>query len=162
MEIYLVRHAQAGERDPERWPDDSQRPLTKKGIRRFERSAKGIVSLVPEVDVVLASPYRRTWQTAEILEDAGWPGPLRLDELIKSEPGALFRALTRYEDLSSIALVGHEPHLSRFATALLGRAPWGEMKKGALAKLSQEALNLSAGTTTLDYYLPPKVLRKLR
>ena len=29
LEVYLVRHAPAGERGPE-WPDDSLRPLTDK------------------------------------------------------------------------------------------------------------------------------------
>jgi phosphohistidine phosphatase len=162
MDLYLVRHANAGERDPDRWPDDSQRPLTQKGIRRFKRAANGLVSIVPEVDLVLASPYKRAWQTAVILEDAGWTTPQRLDELIGSEPGALLRALLQHSGAESIALVGHEPHLSRFATALLGAAPWGEMKKGGVVKLSQEHLSLSAGASNLDWYLTPRILRKLR
>jgi phosphohistidine phosphatase len=161
MEIYLVRHADAGERDPERWPDDSQRPLTKKGIRRFKKAASGLVSLVDHVDVVLASPYERAWHTACILEEAGWPPPIRLDELINSEPGVLYRALSQYAALSSIALVGHEPHLSRFAAALLGRAPWTEIKKGGVARFDQDLLSLSGGAT-LAWYLPPKLLRRLR
>jgi phosphohistidine phosphatase len=136
--------------------------LTKKGIRRFKKAASGLVSLVDHVDVVLASPYERAWQTALILEEAGWPAPLRLDELINSEPGVLYRALTQYAPLGSIALVGHEPHLSRFAAALLGRAPWAEMKKGGVARLHQDHLSLSAGATTLAWYLPPKILRRLR
>lgn len=160
MDIYLVRHGIAGERDPERWPDDSLRPLTRKGMRRFERAASGLVSLVPEVDIVLSSPYTRAWQTASILEEAGWPSPLRFDALVRGEPGALIGALQPYNDLHSIALVGHEPHLSRFAASLLGRAPWGELRKGGVVLLSQPQLTLSGGAT-LEWYLPPRVLLRL-
>ncbi|MGE0057607.1 MAG: histidine phosphatase family protein [Dehalococcoidia bacterium] len=161
MDIYLVRHGIAGERDPERWPDDSLRPLTKKGIRRFERAASGLVSLVPDVDAVLSSPYKRAWQTASILEDAGWPSPLRFDALVRGEPGSLIGALQPYSELDAIALVGHEPHISRFAASLLGRAPWDELKKGGVVKLSLPHLSLSGGAT-LVWYLPPRVLRRLR
>ena len=163
MDLYLVRHAIAGERDPDRWPNDGDRPLTKKGIRRFTKAAKGLVSLVPEVDIVLASPYQRAWHTALILEEAGWPSPLRLDALVRSEPGALVGALRPYQDLESVALVGHEPRLSQFAAALLGKgtAPWNEMKKGGVVRLEQSVLGLSSGAE-LRWYLPPGVLRKIR
>ncbi len=161
MDLYLVRHAAAGERDSERWPDDSLRPLTKKGIRRFKKAARGLVSIVDDVDLVLASPYLRAWQTATILEEAGWASPLRMDELIRGEPGALLRALRQFSDMKSIALVGHEPHLSRFAAALLGKAPWGEMKKGGVARIEQDTLSISAGNATLGFYLPPSVMRNL-
>jgi len=160
VDIYLVRHAIAGERDPERWPDDSQRPLTKKGIRRFTEAAAGLVTVVPEVDLVLASPYRRAWQTATILEEAGWPAPQRLDELAQGEAGGLFRALLPYKDRDSIALVGHEPYLSRFVTAIAGNAPWREMKKGGAVRLQQPQLSLTAAAE-LRWYLPPSILRKL-
>lgn len=160
MDLYLVRHAIAGERDPVRWPNDGERPLTKKGIRRFTRAAKGLVSLVPEVDVVLSSPYRRAWQTAEILEDAGWPAPRRLDELAQGEPGVLLRALQPYREFDKIVLVGHEPYLSRFITAVLGHAPWQEMKKGGAVRIQADHLSLTGGAE-LRWYLPPSVLRKL-
>jgi hypothetical protein len=38
MDVYLVRHAIAGQRDPARWPDDSQRPLTTYYSARRDRS----------------------------------------------------------------------------------------------------------------------------
>ena len=31
MLLLLVRHADAGDRDPAQWPDDTLRPLTDKG-----------------------------------------------------------------------------------------------------------------------------------
>ena len=160
MDLYLVRHAIAGERDPDRWPQDSERPLTKKGIRRFTQAAAGLVTVVPQVDLVLASPYRRAWETALILEKAGWPDPQRLDELAQGEPGVLLRALLPYRARDSVALVGHEPYLTRFITSLLGVAPWAEMRKGGAVRLQQPQPSLTGGAE-LRWYLPPSVLRKI-
>ena len=82
MDLYLVRHAIAEDRDHARWPDDADRPLSAKGIERFEREARGLATLVPDVDILLASPFSRAWHTAEILtKEAGWPPPVRADEL---------------------------------------------------------------------------------
>ena len=36
MLLLLIRHAHAGDRDAERWPDDRDRPLTDKG-RKTQR-----------------------------------------------------------------------------------------------------------------------------
>src|SRR3954468_17149609 len=82
MDVYLVRHAIAATRDSAQWPDDSERPLTSEGEARFRKAARGLRRVAARVDVVLASPYVRAWQTAEILERAaGWPAPERAPEL---------------------------------------------------------------------------------
>ena len=76
MELYLVRHAIAGKPDAASWPDDSERPLTEEGITRFRPAARGLATLVPDVERVLSSPWTRAWQTAEILqEENDWPAP---------------------------------------------------------------------------------------
>ncbi|MDQ4042861.1 MAG: histidine phosphatase family protein, partial [Actinomycetota bacterium] len=81
MDLYVVRHAVAQKRDENIWPDDSERPLTVEGEEKFRRAARGLLRLVPEVEVVLSSPFTRTWGTAEILEQAGWPAPVPCEEL---------------------------------------------------------------------------------
>ena len=55
LRIYLVRHAYAGHADAAKWPDDSARPLTEDGIRKFRSAAAGLRRLVPDVGVVLSS-----------------------------------------------------------------------------------------------------------
>ena len=42
MNLYLVRPAIAARRDAARWADDSRRPLTAKGARRFRLDARGL------------------------------------------------------------------------------------------------------------------------
>ncbi len=121
MDVFLVRHAIAGHRDPARWPNDAQRPLTAKGIARFRSAARGLHRIVPEVEIVLASPYARAWETAEILRDeVAWPSPERCPALDAIQPpGGALEVLRARKDRSSVGLVGHEPYLSRLASLLL-------------------------------------------
>jgi phosphohistidine phosphatase len=68
VDLCVVRHAVAQKRDENIWPDDSERPLVAEGEQKFRRAAKGLLRLVPEVGVVLSSPFARRWRTAEILK----------------------------------------------------------------------------------------------
>src|SRR5438876_7931296 len=124
MELYLVRHAIAFERDPARWPADGERPLSPQGEARFSQDARGLRRIVPSVDVVLASPFARAWRTAELLaEEAGWPAPeaapaLEADQRVSRAVAAL----RGYADRGSVAVVGHEPNLSELAATLIAGA----------------------------------------
>ncbi len=164
MDLYLVRHAIAFDRDSVTWPADAERPLTPQGIERFRQAARGLHSLVPSVDVVLSSPYRRAWDTALLLRgEAGWPPPERCDALASGDVPALLAAIAAHASPRSIALVGHEPHLSEFATSLLfplAERPAIEMKKGAVACL-ECAEPLTGSTAVLLWLLPPRILRRL-
>jgi phosphohistidine phosphatase len=159
LKLYVVRHAIAYDRDPERWPDDSVRPLTPRGRRRFRKAARGIARLVPAVDVVLSSPWVRAWDTAGILEDeAGWPAAVRLDALTEDSPDNVVTALEPYAERDSVAVVGHEPYLSNFIGHLLapGAGLRIEMRKGAVA-----CLEYTSEGRRLLWLLQPKALRKL-
>lgn len=163
MDLILVRHAIAGERDPNRWPDDSERPLTKAGIDKFERAAAGLRSIAGSVDLVLSSPYRRAWQTAEILEKvAGWPAPVECVELVpENNPEMVIERCNR-EGSGIIALVSHEPLLGELAAALMAGigAPSQPLKKGGAVYLQADD-EVSPGSMTVRWWLPPKLLRRL-
>ena len=164
MDVYLVRHAIAATRDSTQWPDDSERPLTLEGETRFGKAARGLRRVAPQVDVVLASPYVRAWQTAEILErEAGWPVPERAPELEATRAPADGVELLRRHASNSVALVGHEPCLSGLASLLLAgdeHAVAIEVKKGAVVLLT---LNPGArpGSALLRWSATPKILRAL-
>src|SRR5437764_6541234 len=120
MEIYLVRHAIAHERDASRWPDDALRPLTDEGVEKFESATRGLRRIIPAVERVLSSPFTRAWQTAEILgSQTGWPPAERAEELASSRDPDVAVALLERLTVDSVALVGHEPHLSGLASLLL-------------------------------------------
>jgi phosphohistidine phosphatase len=165
MDLILVRHAIAPESDPVQWPIDSERPLTKRGERRFRQGAVGIAKLVPGVDAVLSSPFRRAWQTALILEEtAAWPEPLPCPELepdrTADEP---LSVLQGSPDWTRVALVGHEPYLSRLAAYLLAGAdaePCLVLKKGGAACLRFDS-ELVPGSACLRWWATPAMLRAL-
>ena len=165
MYVYLVRHAVAHKRDPERWPDDSKRTLTPEGEEEFRGAARGLGRVVPEVEVLLSSPYERAWRTAEILaEQTGWLAPEKLPALEPDVlPEKVVIALKTYAEKQSIALVGHRPSLHELAVYLLtGEAGGADMKikKGGVACIEfDDAPKVGAGK--LRWLFTPKVLRNL-
>lgn len=165
MDLYVVRHAVAHQRDGERWPDDSRRPLTPEGEERFRRVAKGLSGLVSSVNVVLSSPYARAWRSAEILAQAGWPAPKPCEELEPEYPPEdVAAALGGYVGLERVAVVGHRPCLHELVAYLLtGETDdsWVKIKKGGVV-----CLRLADGeppgpaAASLRWLLTPKLLER--
>ena len=83
MELLIVRHAIALERDTNRWPDDEERPLSARGLARARKAALGLKALSAAPGRVLTSPLLRAAQTAAILAQvAGWPKPVACRQLM--------------------------------------------------------------------------------
>jgi phosphohistidine phosphatase len=165
VDLYLVRHAVAFSRDPTRWPDDGERPLTPEGEARFRKAARGVRRIVTSVDVVLSSPLLRAWRTAELLEEeAGWPAP-KPEPVLEAgrSPAEGIEVIEPHLDVASLALVGHEPYLSELASILLTGSPTSltmAMKKGGVGHLRLED-GLRRGTASLRWLVTPKALRAL-
>lgn len=164
MILYLLRHAIAEARDPMRWPDDSERPLTDDGRRKMQKIAKGIASMGLGVQTLLSSPYTRARETAEI---AAAQFRLQVRYTAALTPEGNFESLVGeiqvLREVESVMLVGHEPDLSDVACRLLTGQPggWMVMKKGGLCKISVEHLDIRYPRARLDWLLTPKLLRRL-
>lgn len=142
MEVILVRHAKAFERDAVAWPDDSRRPLTEQGRERFRRVARHLGRTMPAPEVVESSRFVRAWQTALVLhETAEWPKPVRFEALeAEGDEGlvGLRRSLAAMQGIERVAWVGHEPQLGRLASFLLADDPDAvtiDFRKGAVVAL---------------------------
>ena len=160
MDLFIVRHAVAYPRDPERWPDDAKRTLTRSGERAFSREARGLKRLTKPVPHVWASPLTRAMRTAELLQDeAGWGAPQRLDALEsgRSADEAL-AALARLAPAESFAIVGHEPMLSTLLSQLIGGGKI-ELRKGGVARLTVNAI--APGGASLRWLIVPRTFRRL-
>jgi phosphohistidine phosphatase len=153
VEIVLVRHGPAGHYDPERWPNDADRPL--QDVAKTRAAAAGLVRLVPHVDAVLASSFARAWQTAEVLHELGWPEPEPLRELEAGVPSIAMVGLLHRRSESSLALVGHEPQLSRLASLLCTD------DEHALALELKKSGAVAVEDRTLKWVLTPRALRLL-
>jgi len=142
VELYLVRHGIAEEGGP--GLPDAWRPLSGKGRRRFQKTAKTFARRTRKLDLVLMSPLVRAVQTAEILAGAAEPAEVAvLEELEPSTgvPQLLEAAAKRAGEAKSVALVGHEPQLSAVLSSLSG-VPQDELdfKKGAIVRIDVTAL----------------------
>jgi phosphohistidine phosphatase len=161
MKIYLVRHAVAYERDRKRWPDDSLRPLTPAGKRKFRKAARGLATLLPDRCPILSSPFVRTRQTAAILAAVAGGKVVECRELAHGgTPRSIFELLKVHAG-KNVVLVGHEPELGRLLASLLGDSKPIPLKKGGAACV-ELGVRVAPGAATLAWFLPAKILRALR
>ena len=165
MELLIVRHAIAFERDQHRWRNDGARPLSPAGIRRARKAAAGLKKFSKAPDRVLTSPLVRARQTAQILTDvAGWPQAVEAAELAPQQPALAVLTLLGKDRSKLVAVVGHQPGLGALLTACLlgnGAALPIEMKKNAVACVSF-AGSPRAGRAALKWLATPRMLRAIR
>jgi phosphohistidine phosphatase len=161
--LYIVRHAIAAERG-EKWPDDSERPITHEGAARMRGVVQGLAALQVEPDVVITSPLVRAVETAEILVK----GVTSTPRLVTSpafgpggSPSGMAGALSSLGKGKSMAVVGHEPGLGEFAAWLLGARHPLPFKKGGVCRIELSEWPPVARGGTLIWFATPKMLRGL-
>src|SRR5690349_4586538 len=120
MDLLIVRHAIAFERNARRWRDDGERPLSPEGMVRARKAAAGLKQVAERPQCVLASPLVRAKQTAAILtEFAGWPKAMECPALAPdASPEEVFTALAARKE-KTVAVVGHQPGLGRLLATCL-------------------------------------------
>lgn len=165
MRLILIRHADAGDPDRERYPDDRLRPLTPEGRRDHRMIARALARMGLAPTHLLTSPLVRARETAAITAEAlGWTGPIESVDALGDQfsVGGLVEHLSRYPEDATLICVGHEPHLSRLAAALLDPAGTAKI---AIPKSGVVALECAGkpapGASRLLYLLPPKELLRL-
>lgn len=168
IEIVIMRHALAQDRDEfaKTGHEDFMRPLVLKGRKRALRVCQHLASWGEPFDLIMTSPYVRAKQTAEIAKSVFVKSALvEVPELVPEAPVSAFLKCLKVKAKSAkrILVVGHEPHLSAFASWILAEEAESfiYLKKGGILSLKFESVSqLSPGTCMLDYLLPPKLLLK--
>jgi phosphohistidine phosphatase len=165
MQLLVVRHAIAEERETWAPRDDALRPLTEDGKKKMKEAAKGLHALVPRVDVVATSPLTRAKQTAVILAKVyERPEPVTTDALAPGQrPVALASWLREQETRKTVAVVGHEPSLGAIVSwfAAGSERSFLELGKGGACLLDLGG-RVDAGEAILLWALRPSQLRALR
>jgi len=163
MQLYIVRHGTAIDREDPKCPPDPERFLTPEGVDRAKQVARGVAAIGAVPDLLLSSPYLRAFQTAEIfatiLEYS--KSKIRKSELLLpgAEPFQLFRELSRDKQASSVFIFGHAPHLDDvLATAIGSKHHITSLKKAGVALV--ELTRLVPPRGQLLWLATPKLLRK--
>jgi phosphohistidine phosphatase len=160
VELYLLRHADAG--DPDSWQgNDDERPLSDKGRRQSERLGRFLVDGGFRPDVIVSSPKLRALDTARIVGDR-LKVKVMLDERLGDDASlsAVEGVLASAGDVRRPVLVGHDPDFSALLALLCGssRVP---LRKAALARIDADR-PLAAGGGVLRWLVPPDLLGKER
>ena len=121
MELYIVRHGEAGQAMRVRGRADAERELTREGRKETADVAKALRALGCAPERIGTSPLARARQTAEILADV-LDAKKKLESCEFLSPGSDAEALIRWlRDVraDSVMIVGHMPDLAHLASALL-------------------------------------------
>jgi phosphohistidine phosphatase len=165
VKLLIIRHGPAGDRED--WEakgrDDRLRPLTAKGTGEIQKTAKVLAKLVPQLDLLATSPFTRAVETADIVASRYRCEAQQLDALTPdSAPELLTPWLQQHPARGTVAMVGHEPHLSSLVAYLLtgGRTSFLDLKKGG-ACLLEVGVAAGPGSATLGWLLTDTLLRRL-
>jgi phosphohistidine phosphatase len=124
MQLYIVRHGIAIDREDPQCPPDPERFLTDEGMEKSKQVAKGVAEIGAVPDLMLSSPYLRAVQTAEIFASALEQNKQKIRKTDLLLPGAdpmqLFRELAREKQASAVFLFGHAPHLDDLIATAIG------------------------------------------
>lgn len=155
LELYLVRHAHAG--DPARWSgDDAARPLSGKGRRQAARLGELLAAAGLRPDAIVSSPKVRARETAELV--AGRLGDrvaVRLDPRVAAgfDLASLAAIVDEQGRPPRLVVVGHDPDLSDLVATLVG-VEYLPMRKGALARIDVAGFP-APGAGLLHWFVSP-------
>ena len=150
MDLILWRHAEAEDGFP-----DLERKLTPRGRKDAARIAKWLLARLPSKFTVIASPSRRTQQTADAL---GLPFKT-IDSLAPGASVAKVLAAAEWPAHNgAVVVVGHQPDLGRVAAFLVsGAAADWSTRKGGLWWLAHRERN-GEGQAVVRAVIAPDLL----
>ena len=156
MLLYLLRHADA---ESVRTTDQA-RELTPVGQRQAETVGAFCQRQGLQPDLVLASPYQRTVQTAEAVARALGGVTLQHEPFLASgmDPQAAFDGLQGYGWAGSLLLVGHQPDIGQLAASLLGLNDAGGMSVGKATLIGIEVDRPAPYGGSLRFFVPVEMM----
>ena len=165
MELYILRHGEAGKRIPS-GSKDSERPLTVAGQEEVAEIAGALAKLDVRFDFIATSPLKRARQTAETVARVLKVKKGSMEEWNELKPEGrrtdLYRKLSQFKPESSVLVVGHEPYLSAMVSEIVFDGGIGRivLKKAGLAKITVTAFQPKS-RGELRWLLTPRHLKKV-
>jgi phosphohistidine phosphatase len=136
MRVTLIRHGDAGEDAPR----DEERSLTKAGRAEVRRVGRGLERAGVHFGAIVTSPLVRAVQSAEITAATiGYRGRVVVSDRLVPDafPAGVLSLLVALggHGSKSVALVAHEPVLSRVAALLLQIGRFPALRKGEAIRI---------------------------
>jgi phosphohistidine phosphatase len=170
MRLLLLRHGIAADlhelpaRADGSRPVDADRPLTERGRRRLQRTARGLRRLAVRPERILHSGLVRARETAEIVAAGLRLREPRFVEVAalrpEADPRELLRLLPSLE-AEQVLCVGHAPNLDRIAALACGIE---DRLVSALGKAGAACVAFSSASASegwLEWLATPRLLRRL-
>ena len=162
MDIYFLRHANAGE--PKFSPaKDEKRPIDKLGIEQSHDVGRALAALDVSPDVIISSPLRRATQTAAVVaNELGYEDKVITDVALRPEANyeKFQDLLRRHGRREAIMLVGHNPSITDFLAKIIAKSGCEaqiDFKKGAVARVET-----GRRSATLDWFFTPRLAREIQ
>ena len=156
--LYIVRHTQKEEGLAQ---DDYDRNLSQEGLDTAKKIAENFAKKNLPIDLIVASPARRTKITAEIFAQAlDYKKSIMFNEVLyMAFVNELFETISyTFDSVDSMLLVGHNPSLTALAITLVGFKEKFEM--GAIMEINFNCdswIDISKDNAQLvSYELPSK------
>ncbi len=157
MKIYLMQHGANLSKD-----EDPEESLSAEGEDQVSRAARAIQKMGLRFDMVVASPKKRSKQTAAIVARAvGFPveGIVETERVKAMTPAEkTIDYLKQFEGMQAILIAGHLPSLAEVASSLLteGSKATIQFERGGVGRIDVDLLPTHEGR--LRWYLTPDQL----
>jgi phosphohistidine phosphatase len=153
-ELYLIRHARAVDHSANDW----ERPLTPEGRHEARAVGAALKKAGVEFSAIACSPLVRAVETATLIAvEVGYAGGLTIDIALTPDgaPSAMLNVAAHLGG-DRVAMVGHEPSMGHFLSALVGR-PGMSMLKAGVARLAVDGAP-TVGAAKLVWTISPRQL----
>lgn len=159
VELYIIRHADALPLGANGIKNDADRPLSDRGWKQADWVGRALKKRSMRLDLIATSPLVRAVQTAQqirsVYQLTEEQVPIR-DELTPDFRPKILAEYLNGLAAESMAIVGHQPDLSRFIGWLIGDKDVAiDMAKAAVALIQAER-PLEKGAGTLMWLLTPE------
>ena len=158
MEIYVLRHGEAEERETNR--ADGDRKLTAKGKQDLKAVLKIARKAEAVPDVILTSTLRRAQETAAIAAEVlGCKQVVETRNLLPgASPDLVWKEIGTDYKVEKILLAGHQPHLGSLIGLLLEAPVMVDLKKSSMLRITTQG-RLGPPRGVLKWMLTAKIAR---
>jgi phosphohistidine phosphatase len=165
MELFILRHGEAGQRSSE--ASDRIRPLTSAGKVEILEIAKALKIIGLKFDLVVTSPLKRAYDTAMIVSDVfniGNRVQVWNELAPEGQRTEVYRKISQLREEYVVLIVGHQPLLGEMANDMIHKGKSSPcnllLKKGGILRITLlTKSNVPRGE--LRWLITPRILKNI-